>query len=559
DGKRAADRTDDAKAPRGARSVEGWSPRLEPVRGRRGAGEGATDPDDARLLPVGGWTRNLDTEEAPEARELKPSRAQRAALAAAGLHHDPGAGTFFGVTTTAIDDFPAGSLIFSEPEDGAGFAIAKAELAPAGGGKARKARAADQARADAAVGALSDSSPARTPSPGQEATTAAQIEAAAEVLAETPVGPEGESGAAGVSFAAWQDIERALVNLLDAPEKSTQHRVGRALEAWRDGLAPEAESAHAKPSPGNRGWAVLSLADLRAELDRVLETSVDDDDTDKQTRAYMAQVLSGFEAVTPPFAAAFALVAAARKHIANPKCKDEAREQSRAALAKAVDTLEAAATRRRAGGLPADQLAALRASARSVALTAAKLARSCAAGQLAMPSAKAESGAQGGKDSGGDPYATPRVRYIGARKVTVQTAGRGKDALNIDTGKWSWTVERTHPIVEKLRAAPLPPLPMPRKPDGWTKTEWQGWAGELGRALGLGPGEFDVQWLPAEGVSKEGWQLVIPRGHAQHGRSAVELTFELALNQLMFVGVVEAPVIQKGDVVSYIKGRTPVV
>ena len=39
DGKRAADRTDDAKAPRGARSVEGWSPRLEPVRGRRGAGE----------------------------------------------------------------------------------------------------------------------------------------------------------------------------------------------------------------------------------------------------------------------------------------------------------------------------------------------------------------------------------------------------------------------------------------------------------------------------------------------------------------------------------------
>jgi hypothetical protein len=304
---------------------------------------------------------------------------------------------------------------------------------------------------------------------------------------------------------------------------------------------------------------VLSLADLRAELERVLETSVDDDDTDKQTRAYMTQVLSGFEAVTPPFAAAFALVAAARKHIANPKCKDEAREQSRAALAKAVDTLEAAATRRRAGGLPADQLAALRASARSVALTAAKLARSCAAGQLAMPSGKAESGAQGGKDSGGDPYATPRVRYIGARKVTVQAAGRGKDTLSIDTGKWSWTVERTHPIVEKLRAAPLPPLPMPRKPDGWTKTEWQGWAGELGRALGLGPGEFDVQWLPAEGVSKEGWQLVIPRGHAQHGRSAVELTFELALNQLMFVGVVEAPVIQKGDVVSYIKGRTRVV
>ncbi len=44
EGKRAADCTDDAKAPRGARSVETWSPRLEPVRGRRGAGEGASKP-----------------------------------------------------------------------------------------------------------------------------------------------------------------------------------------------------------------------------------------------------------------------------------------------------------------------------------------------------------------------------------------------------------------------------------------------------------------------------------------------------------------------------------
>jgi hypothetical protein len=76
-----------------------------------------------RKPPVsGGWTHYAHDDEAPEADPIdRPSRTVLAKVRGGGLKHDAGAGTFLGRTIEAFHGFPAGSLVFRQPEDNAGF------------------------------------------------------------------------------------------------------------------------------------------------------------------------------------------------------------------------------------------------------------------------------------------------------------------------------------------------------------------------------------------------------------------------------------------------------
>jgi hypothetical protein len=68
------------------------------------------------------WRHYAHDDEAPEADPIdRPSRGVLAKVKAGGLTHDAGAGTFLGKTVEVFDGFPAGSLMFREPEDNAGF------------------------------------------------------------------------------------------------------------------------------------------------------------------------------------------------------------------------------------------------------------------------------------------------------------------------------------------------------------------------------------------------------------------------------------------------------
>lgn len=68
------------------------------------------------------WRHYAHDDEAPEADPIdRPSRAVLSKVKAGGLTHDAGAGTFLGKTVEVFDSFPAGSLMFREPEDNAGF------------------------------------------------------------------------------------------------------------------------------------------------------------------------------------------------------------------------------------------------------------------------------------------------------------------------------------------------------------------------------------------------------------------------------------------------------
>jgi hypothetical protein len=71
---------------------------------------------------AGGWTHYPHDDEAPESDPIdRPTKAVLAAVKAGGLTHDAGAGTFLGRTIEAFHGFPAGSLVFRQPEDNAGF------------------------------------------------------------------------------------------------------------------------------------------------------------------------------------------------------------------------------------------------------------------------------------------------------------------------------------------------------------------------------------------------------------------------------------------------------
>jgi hypothetical protein len=66
--------------------------------------------------------RHYEGGEAPEADPIdRPSRAVLAKVKAGRLTHDTGAGSFLGRTVEVFDGFPAGSLMFREAEDSAGF------------------------------------------------------------------------------------------------------------------------------------------------------------------------------------------------------------------------------------------------------------------------------------------------------------------------------------------------------------------------------------------------------------------------------------------------------
>ena len=80
------------------------------------------EPKKPKAKPGSPWTHYAHDDEAPEADPIdKPSRTVLARVRAGGLRHDAGGGTFLGRTVEAFDDFPAGSLVFREPEDNAGF------------------------------------------------------------------------------------------------------------------------------------------------------------------------------------------------------------------------------------------------------------------------------------------------------------------------------------------------------------------------------------------------------------------------------------------------------
>jgi hypothetical protein len=68
------------------------------------------------------WRHYGHGEEPPEADPIdRPTRAVLARVKQGGLTHDAGAGTFLGRTVEVFDGFPAGSLVFREPDSDAGF------------------------------------------------------------------------------------------------------------------------------------------------------------------------------------------------------------------------------------------------------------------------------------------------------------------------------------------------------------------------------------------------------------------------------------------------------
>jgi hypothetical protein len=76
----------------------------------------------ARLGAGAGWTHFADDDDVPAAAEIaSPSPAEYACLDAGGLAFDREEGTFLGRTRQPFAGFPAGSLLFMEPEDNAGY------------------------------------------------------------------------------------------------------------------------------------------------------------------------------------------------------------------------------------------------------------------------------------------------------------------------------------------------------------------------------------------------------------------------------------------------------
>ncbi len=371
-----------------------------PIRPAR-EGKDPTEKIKARPVKATGWTHFLHDDDAPESEEInKPTKAQRAMLAQAGLELDPEAGTFFGRTTEAWGGYPVGSLVYREAHDN-GF-----HVGPVSKGRGRR-KAASPAPVDAPL-ALPDVP--ETPAALQR--MADQVTAEADALAELRS-----------RRWVWEEADTAAEVQQWFAEHGLDHEAG------------EVAAFIANPWDG-----ATFLADLRRGLEH------EEPDTRQVALAQVERLEAWWIEAPQLMARARQLIRYAARMAESKLCKGREKREAVEALQRAIQAYDEARDAIRAGK-PVDGVLTLRRIGERVALSAAKSARSCALGQQSLTAAAKKSperkpfGGRGESPVRGLQIVPVGVAPTTAEELRILTAGHARafteDPTAANGKKWA--------------------------------------------------------------------------------------------------------------------------